>query len=115
MAVTMMERHPLGSQAFLPTDDTPYLVLVCLGEQQPEPDTLMLFMAQGVGINYRVGCWHHPLLALNKVCDFWVVDRQGPGNNLEEVWFDTALSIELSDPRLMDGAVTEHMSERDEL
>ncbi|ASP37354.1 ureidoglycolate lyase [Bacterioplanes sanyensis] len=99
MRITMMERHPLGSQAFLPTDDSPYLVLVCLGDKEPDPSTLALFIAQGVGVNYRAGCWHHPLLALDTVSDFWVVDRRGTGNNLEEVWFDPDTIIELPDPR----------------
>lgn len=99
MRITMMERHPLGSQAFLPADNTPYLVLVCEGEAEPDPSTLQLFVAQGVGVNYRPNCWHHPLLALDKVCDFWVVDRRGDGNNLEESWFDADTIIELPDPR----------------
>jgi len=95
MAITMMERHPLGSQAFLPADEDPYLVLVCEGEKEPNPDTLRLFVAKGQGVNYKANCWHHPLLALGKVSNFWVVDRAGSGNNLEEVDFSTELEIEI--------------------
>lgn len=100
MPIKMMERHPLGSQAFLPTNDKPYLVLVCLGEKAPDPETLKLFLVEGTspsvtGVSYKANCWHHPLLALNEVTDFWVVDRMGPGNNLEEQDFDSDLEIEI--------------------
>lgn len=98
MNITMMERHPLGSQAFLPTNDRPYLVLVCLGDKEPDPKTLKLFIADGSGpsvqgVSYKANCWHHPLLALDEQTDFWVVDRMGAGNNLEEVDFDKSISI----------------------
>ena len=96
MTITMMERHPLGSQSFLPWNNKPYLVLVCEGEKEPDPTTLKLFLAQGQGVNYQVNCWHHPLLALDEVSNFWGVDRAGPGNNLEEMDFSKSLKIEIS-------------------
>ncbi len=96
MCIKMMERHPLGSQAFLPCNDKPYLVLVCEGEKEPDPTTLKLFIAKGQGVNYKKNCWHHPLLALDGVCDFWVVDRAGPGNNLEEMNFSNSLKIDIT-------------------
>lgn len=95
MKIEMMERHPLGSQAFLPASDEPYLILVCLGETEPDPASFKLFLAQGEGVNYKANCWHHPLLALNKVSDFWIVDRLGPGNNLEEFFFPQQLQISI--------------------
>ena len=100
MVITMMERHPLGSQAFLPTNEKPYLVLVCLGDDAPDPDTLKLFIADGSGpsvqgVSYKANCWHHPLLALDEQTDFWVVDRMGGGNNLEEMDFDSSISIQI--------------------
>lgn len=100
MNITMMERHPLGSQAFLPTNDKPYLVLVCLGEKAPDPETLKLFLVEGTspsvtGVSYQSNCWHHPLLALNETTDFWVVDRMGSGNNLEEQDFASDIEIEI--------------------
>ncbi len=95
MAITMMERHPLGSQAFLPSDTDPYLVLVCLGEDAPQPETLKLFVAKGEGVNYHANTWHHPLLALEKVSNFWIIDRAGQGNNLEEQDFSSELKIEI--------------------
>lgn len=93
MDITMMERHPLGSQAFLPSNDTPYLVLVCEGEKAPDPATLKLFLAKNQGVNYHANTWHHPLLALNDINSFWVVDRSGAGNNLEEMNFPSDCRI----------------------
>ena len=85
-AVTMLERHPLGSQAFMPLGARPYLVVVAPAGEAPAPDALRAFLARpGQGINYAPGVWHHPLLALNETCDFLVIDRSGPGNNCDEI------------------------------
>jgi ureidoglycolate lyase len=75
---TMLEKHPLGSQAFMPLSGQPYLVVVALGGDQPDLKSLRCFAASGQqGVNYAKGTWHHPLLALHD-SDFWVVDRTGP-------------------------------------
>ena len=85
-AVTMLERHPLGSQAFMPLIAQPYLVVVAPAGDAPLPNALRAFLARpGQGINYAPGVWHHPLLALNETCDFLVIDRSGPGNNCDEI------------------------------
>lgn len=82
--VDMMERHPLGSQSFHPLQDRPWLVIVA-EDEGGRPGIPHVFMATGrQGINYRANIWHHPLMALGKISDFLVVDRSGPGNNLEE-------------------------------
>ena len=47
------------------------------------------------GVSYKANCWHHPLIALGDVTDFWVVDRLGSGNNLEEKDFDANMDIEI--------------------
>ncbi|MCY4237404.1 MAG: ureidoglycolate lyase [Rhodospirillaceae bacterium] len=83
----MMERHPLGSQAFYPLSDLDWLVVVCDGDRVPALSTLRCFRASGQqGINLRANVWHHPLLVIG-IQDFLVVDRDGPGNNLEEAYF----------------------------
>lgn len=92
--IRMMERHPIGSQAFIPLLAAEWLVVVCDGASAPDPETLRCFRAQGdQGVNYRAGVWHHPLLAL-QAQDFLVLDRGGDPDetveNLEEVWFDRA-------------------------
>ena len=84
--VEMMERHPKGSQAFIPMSGRPYLVVVAPADAEPTVDNLRVFLARGdQGVNYATGVWHHPLLALDGICDFLVVDRSGPGHNCDEV------------------------------
>jgi ureidoglycolate lyase len=87
--VRMLERHPLGSQAFYPLTDHEWLVVVGDGAVRPDPATIRCFRATGQqGVNYARNTWHHPVLVLQPVQDFLVMDRQGPGNNLEECWFE---------------------------
>jgi ureidoglycolate lyase len=82
--VTMLERHPLGSQAFIPLTDKPYLIVVApAGEFQF--DDVRAFVTRGwQGVNYAKGVWHHPLIALDTVSDFIVIDRGGEGPNCDE-------------------------------
>lgn len=83
-AITMLERHPLGSQAFIPLTEREYLVVVAPAGPL-EPSKLRAFLARArQGVSYAKGVWHHPLLALDEVSDFVVVDRGGPGANCDE-------------------------------
>jgi ureidoglycolate lyase len=93
IAIRLMERHPLGAQAFIPLQDRPWLVLVA--EDAADAASFRAFTATGLqGVNYARNVWHHPLLVLDADSRFLVIDRKGPGNNLEEVWFkDTPLHI----------------------
>lgn len=85
IAVELMERHPLGTQAFIPMQDRPWLVLVC--DDPLDPSTYRLFAATGrQGVNYARKVWHHPLLVFDPESHFLIVDRKGPGENTEEVW-----------------------------
>ena len=85
IAIKLMERHPLGSQAFVPLQDRPWLVLVA--EDVHDHASYRAFTATGQqGINYARNVWHHPLLVLDADSRFLIIDRKGPGNNLEEVW-----------------------------
>lgn len=78
--LTVLERHPLGSQAFMPLDGQAFLIVVA---DTPTPDALRVFLSNGrQGVNFRRGTWHHPLLALG-AGDFLVADRLGPGDNCE--------------------------------
>lgn len=84
--VTMMERHPRASQAFMPLSGRPYLVVVAPAGDPPAPDALRLFVCQGSqGVNYAPGVWHHPLLALESASDFLIIDRSGPGDNCDVI------------------------------
>ena len=94
--VEMMERHPLGSQAFVPLSGGPYLVVVAQAGDAPGVEDLRVFLARGdQGVNYARGVWHHPLLALDGVSDFLVIDRAGEGPNCDEVRLDEPGMIEL--------------------
>ena len=85
IAIKLMERHPLGSQAFIPMQDRPWLVLVCTDPL--EINSYRLFAATGrQGVNYSRSAWHHPLLVADPHSHFLVIDRNGPGDNLDEVW-----------------------------
>lgn len=91
--VDMVERHPFGSQSFHPLDGRPWLVIVAEDEGN-RPGAPHVFMATGKqGINYRANIWHHPLMALGKISDFLVVDRSGPGNNLEEYFYSESYIV----------------------
>ena len=84
----IVERHPLGSQAFVPLSGRPYLVAVA-PPGDFDPARLTVFRAApGQGVNYAKGTWHHFLLALEAESDFLVIDRddrQAGSENLEEL------------------------------
>lgn len=85
--VRMLERHPLGSQAFFPLEPHDWLVVVGHGSARPDPASIRCFRASGSqGVNYARNAWHHPVLCLEPLQRFLVVDREGRGDNLEEAW-----------------------------
>lgn len=83
-AFDMMERHPEGSQAFMPLTDAPFLVIVApdLGGAPAAP--LAFLTAPGQGVSYGRGVWHGVLTPLDAPQRFLVVDRIGEGPNLQE-------------------------------
>jgi ureidoglycolate lyase len=86
--VPLVERHPLGSQAFVPFDATPVIVVVAPPGEEVSAASLRAFISNGhQGINYHRGVWHLPLIALDKQQQFLIVDRGGAGNNCEEFHF----------------------------
>lgn len=86
LTLVLMERHPLGSQAFVPLSGRPYLIVVARPGTAPGAEDLHCFAARAdQGINYAPGVWHHPLLALQATSYFLVIDRAGPGGNCDEV------------------------------
>lgn len=79
LAITVMERHLLGSQAFVALAPVPFLVVVAPPGDAPGPQGIRCFLAgPGQGVNYARGTWHHPLIALDAPGDFLVIDRAGP-------------------------------------
>lgn len=84
--VDLLERHPQGSQAFLPMGPEPFLVIVApdAGGRPGAPEAYLT--APGTGVNYRAGTWHGVLAPIAGEGLFAVIDRIGPGANLEEHW-----------------------------
>lgn len=89
----MVERHPEGSQAFLPMTEAPFLVIVA-PDADGLPGTPRAFLtAPGQGVNYHRGTWHGVLTPLSAPGLFAVVDRIGTTPNLEEHWFTTPWTV----------------------
>lgn len=89
----MMERHPEGSQAFIPMTHTGFLITVA-PDNEGVPGTPLAFLsAPGQAINFLRSTWHGVLTPLSAPGLFAVIDRIGPGKNLEEHWFKTPYTI----------------------
>ena len=94
IVIEVMERHPDGSQLFYPLQDRDWLVVVC--DDPHRRETYRAFLATGrQGVNYGRNVWHHPLLVCDPDSRFIVVDRGGPGANLEEIFIDASQRLEL--------------------
>ncbi len=87
LSLTLVERHPLGSQAFYPLGNTPWLVIVAPDEAGTPGRPLAFAPTAGQGVNIAINTWHGVLTPLDHDADFLVVDRGGAGNNLEEYRF----------------------------
>lgn len=87
----MIERHPEGSQTFVPMSHAPFLVIVA---ESATPGAVQAFVTEpGQAINLLRGTWHGVLTPLHAPGLFAVIDRIGDGANLEEHWFDTPPTI----------------------
>lgn len=93
LPLAMVERHPEGSQAFLPMTPEPFLVVVAPDEGGRPGRPLAFLTGPGQGVNYRRGTWHGVLMPLGPTGLFAVVDRIGPTPNLEEHWFDEPWTV----------------------
>lgn len=97
--VAMVERHPEGSQAFLPMTEHPFLVVVAPDENGRPGSPRAFVTAPGQGINFHRGTWHGVLTPLHAPGLFAVVDRIGDTPNLEEHWFDAPYHVEPGEDR----------------
>ncbi|MEZ5714738.1 MAG: ureidoglycolate lyase [Paracoccaceae bacterium] len=92
----LLERHPEGSQAFLPMHGQDWLVIVA-PDAGGRPGAPLAFVATGSqGVNFRRGTWHGVLTPLSDPGLFAVVDRIGDTPNLEEVALDPAVRVVLA-------------------
>ena len=82
MKIDMMEKHPLGSQAFIPMIETTFLTFVAPKGDAPDIKKIQFFIVPPrIGINYKTAIWHFPLISTENT-DFLVIDRKGQGKNL---------------------------------
>lgn len=91
--IDMLERHPLGSQAFMPLNGERFLIVVAEPGDDLKPETIRTFVTNGrQGVNYHTGVWHYPILALDKVAGMIVADRAG-ADNCEERFLDMPFQV----------------------
>ncbi|WP_417226823.1 ureidoglycolate lyase [Amphritea sp.] len=96
LRIKLLERHPFGSQAFMPLKQNPFLIVVAEPGDKPALEKIRAFITDGrQGINYHSGVWHHPVLSCVPEDDFLVVDREGEGNNCDEYFFAEETNIVL--------------------
>lgn len=89
----LVERHPDGSQAFIPMSQHPFLVIVA-NDDAGKPAKPQAFLTKsGQGINLHRNIWHGVLTPLHAPGLFAVIDRIGEGANLEEFWFETPYTV----------------------
>ncbi len=95
LTLSMVERHPLGSQAFVPLNSRPFLVVVAADGPNGPAEPRAFLASPGQGVNYPRSRWHGVLTAIGEPQDFLIVDRAGDGVNLEEFHFDEPYEIHL--------------------
>ena len=95
LRVDKVERHPLGSQAFVPLSRSTMVVVVAPPGESVEADDLRAFVTNGrQGINYHRGTWHMPLIGFEAGQEFLIVDRAGGESNCEVHEFDEVIMLE---------------------
>ena len=98
LTLDMMERHPDGSQCFVPMSNDPFLVIVAQ-DTDGAPATPLAFRTNpGEAINFHRNTWHGVLTAVAGNGLFAVIDRIGTGDNLEEHWFDSPYQVVEPEP-----------------
>ncbi|WP_299203940.1 ureidoglycolate lyase [uncultured Tateyamaria sp.] len=89
----LLERHPDGSQCFVPLSEHPFLVIVAPDEGGTPGTPLAFLTAPGQAINFHRGTWHGVLTPLHAPGLFAVIDRIGDGANLEEVYLNPSYTV----------------------
>ena len=89
----LVERHPEGSQAFVPMTEHPFLVIVAKDENGAPGIPEVFITKPRQGVNYHRNIWHGVLTPIFEPGLFAVIDRIGEGPNLQEHWFETPYEI----------------------
>ena len=77
LQITMLEKHPFFSQAFIPRGKTQFVVVVAPPSDELVIENVRAFISNGdQGINYSRGVWHFPLITLDDNSHFIVIDRK---------------------------------------
>lgn len=85
LQLDFLERHPQGSQAFMPLHEERFVVVVAPPGEAIDPTAVRAFVTDGrQGVNYRAGTWHAIQSVLECEGEFLVVDRGGKGDNCDE-------------------------------
>jgi len=106
LVLEMVERHPEGSQAFIPMSLDPFLVIAAPADGD-RPGRPRAFLTEpGQGVNFHRGTWHGVLTPLSAPGLFAVIDRIGDGANLEEHWFEEPFIL-ASDQRRASGGLAD--------
>ena len=87
--IELVERHPDGSQGFIPMSEKPFLVVVATDNDGTPGAPQAFLTAPGQAINFHRNAWHGVLSPLSEPGLFAVIDRIGNTPNLEEYWFET--------------------------
>lgn len=92
----MVERHPLGSQAFVPLSPCKMVFVVAPPGESVEASDLRAFVTNGrQGVNYRLGTWHMPLISFEAGQEYLIIDRGGNEANCDTHTLDDIIFLEV--------------------
>ena len=93
LVINMLENHPLSSQAFIPLQQTDFIVVVAPISHNPDINLIEAFhVSPEEGINFKPKVWHFPLIATED-SSFLTIDKKDSENNLEIYNFHNNVKI----------------------
>jgi ureidoglycolate lyase len=94
LLVDLVERHPRGSQAFVPLSPCRMIVVVAPPAESVSARDLVAFESNGrQGVNYRPGTWHMPLVAFERNQRFLIIERAVDGPNCDVHELDERVTL----------------------
>ncbi|XPV68571.1 MAG: ureidoglycolate lyase [Halarcobacter sp.] len=99
LEIDMLEKHPYFSQTFIPRGTNPFLLVVALGENQPDLSTIEAFVTNGnEGVHYNRGVWHFPLISIEDNEQFIVIDRTD--NHIKENSIEECIEFSIKNKKI---------------